>query len=62
MKAHHDINPCTVAAWRNRVEASGVVVRRAFMGFVSPVLVASITRQAGDKPGPGGRSPRRFAP
>ena len=53
----HDI-ACSPAYWRNRADASGVVVRSAFMGLVSPVVVAPITRQAGAKTRPSGFEPR----
>ncbi|HZR80150.1 MAG TPA: hypothetical protein VFD92_03555 [Candidatus Binatia bacterium] len=45
-------------AWRNRADANPAVVRPVVPGFVSSVLVAAITRQAG-KPGPSGFEPRR---
>jgi hypothetical protein len=64
MTAHRIDNHRSLANWRNRADASGVVVRSAFMGSVSPVAlavaVAPITRQARDKSGPSGFEPRRW--
>ena len=62
MRTAHAHTPNLLAGWRNAAAANGVVVRPAVMGFVSPVAVTSITRQADRKPRPSGIEPRRAAP
>jgi hypothetical protein len=62
MRTVHEHNPSHSPGWRNAAVANGVVVCPGLMGFVLPVAVTSITRQADRKPGPSGFTPRRSAP